>query len=72
MKLYFKGDDRNTRINPQGSTRDGAAFVNDDNDNKGSSFGVEEEKNGGFDRKRSIANTRPNKIKDAMVAFLYE
>ena len=34
LKIYFKGDDRNTRINPR-KGEDGAAFANDDNDNIG-------------------------------------
>ena len=34
LKIYFKGDDRNTRINPH-KGGDGAAFANDDNDNTG-------------------------------------
>ena len=34
LKIYFKGDDRNTRINPH-KDGDGAAFANDDNDNIG-------------------------------------
>ena len=34
LKIYFKGDDRNTRIYPR-KGEDGAVFANDDNDNIG-------------------------------------
>ena len=34
LKIYFKGDDRNIRINPH-KGGDGEAFANDDNDNIG-------------------------------------